>query len=237
MTMSTGDSNKVIKQIGNFCLLFSILNALPDTQSRRRFLLSEDLDDDDINEEALKNFKKVLHRHNHFRRRPFSTAFNRGVNGVHIVYYLRHLEEIGVIRSFVYNKLGDNNAQRRGILKKIIDGERQNHGKVFLLTGFSTTNKDWLAKIKRRVRKRPLEGEQEVHILNLMLQCDLVRKNNEHQSCHAVCLKVDREGNCWLHDPGKITVKKISFEPKEFDRLIDSLFDIYLLHKFEIEFN
>jgi len=236
MTMSARDSNKVVKQIGSLCLLFSVINGLPDTRSRRRFLLSNDLDNPEIKEKDLENCLKVLYEHRHYRRYSFKKAFDRGVNGVHLVYYLRHLVRSRVIKSFVYNKLGDNIRDRIRILKKIINGEEQNRGKVFILTGFSTSNKDKLNILKRLIRKRPTSGEQEVHVLNLLLSKAKVKKSGEHYSCHAVCLKVDMEGNCWLYDPGKITVKRISFELDEFEKLIDSLFDIYLVHKLEIKF-
>lgn len=233
--MSARDSNKVVKQIGSFCLLFSVINALPDTEARKKFLLSDERGSE-IKEKDLENCLKVLYEHDHYRNYPFKKAFDRGVNGCHLVYYLRHLVEVGVIKSFVYNKLGDNLPDRIRILKKIINGEEQNRGKVFVLTGFSTSNKEKLNVLKRLIRKRPLEGEQEVHVLNLLLAKAKVKKSGEHHSCHAVCLKVDLEGNCWLHDPGKMTVKKISFELNEFEKLIDSLFDIYLVHKLEIKF-
>lgn len=234
--MSAGDSNKVVKQIGSFCLLFSIINGLPDTQSRRKFLLSKDLNNPEISEKDLEEFMKVLYEHPHYRDYAFKKAFYRGVNGTHIVYYLRYLVRMGIVENFVFNKLGNNLAERIGILKKIINGEERNRGKVFILTGFSTSNKDKLGQLKRFLRKRPHNGDQEEHVLNLLLSKAKVKRSGEHHSCHAVCLKVDMKGNCWLHDPGKITVKKISFELNDFEKLVDSLFDIYLVHKLEIKF-
>lgn len=235
-TMSAGNCHQLIKQVENFCLLYSVLNGLPDTLSRSKFLMCEDLPEVEIKKEHLMPCLRYLHSHKHFNGKEFEAAFTRGLNGVHLIYWLRHLESIGVVKRWVFNKLGDNNGQRREILKKIINGEQQNRGQAFILTGFSTTNKDMLQTLKNRIKKKPLEGDAEVHILNLVLKDNVTRKSGKHQSCHAVCLKVDDEGNCWLCDPGKTKVKQISFERKMFEDFLHSLFDIYLLHKIEIDF-
>lgn len=234
--MSVESYPQLVKQVGNFCLLYSVLNGLPDALSRSKFLMCEDIRGSVVKEEHLMPFLRYLRSHRHFKKKSFEKAFEKGMTGVHLVYWLRHLESIGVVKRWVFNKLGDNNEQRREILKKIIDGEQQNRGKVFVLTGFSTTNDKILKGLKNRIKKRPHNGDSGNHILNVVLNDAKQKKSGLHQSCHAVCLKVDDEGNCWLYDPGKITVKQISFEPKMFEHFLKSLFDVYLLHKMEIDF-
>ena len=164
---------------------------------------------------------------------------------MHIVRWLKYLKKEEVIMSFTYNKLGNNLGERYRILQRIIDGEPQNRGHVFIVTGYNTTHEVVLKKLKKRIRekKRELDEDEPMHPVAIMLRntidektCNSAKLSKNDKSCHAICLKVDNEGQCWLYDPGKTRVKLISKEPKLFDQFIHSLFDVYLVHKFEIRF-
>jgi hypothetical protein len=166
---------------------------------------------------------------------------------------LKYLKGERVITSFRYKKLGNNLQERYEILRKIIDGEPQNRGHAFIVTGYHTTHEGIITKVKNRIRgpkkkgknkKRELNSDEPIHPVMLMFRCtkdvdncQSAKTSKKDKSCHAVCLKVDLEGRCWLYDPGKSTVKLISKKLTLFDEFIKSLFDVYLVHKFEVRFD
>lgn len=251
----------VVKQTGSFCLLYAVINALPDNQARRTFLRNND------NTLTTKNFENYFINHPHFKKKELDAEdsendsedsededpYYHGLTSLHIVLWLKYLKRERVITSFTYKKLGNNLQARYEILRKIIDGEPQNRGHAFIVSGYHTTHEDVLRKVKNRIRnkknkknnrKRELNSDEPIHPVMLMfrytkdvVKCESAKVDDEDKSCHAVCLKVDYIGNCWLYDPGKSTVKLISKKPQLFDEFIHSLFDVYLVHKIKVGFD
>lgn len=238
--MSAEDGLDVVKQTDSFCLLYAVINSLPNNEARRKFLMGTDQDTLNIDK-----FIEHLRTHKHFENSDESDAFYFGMTAMHIVFWLKHLKRNNIVSSFIYHKLGNNLDDRFNILKKIIDGHQVNRGRAFIITGLATTHEVHLKKLKDRLKrkKRELNGDEPMHPVDILLRNDNFKPNRYSEkvskgdkSCHAICLKVDKQGLCWLYDPGKIRVKPLSRDPKLFVAFIHSLFDIYLIHRIDIRF-
>ena len=213
-----GQPVKLIRQTGNLCLLYSVLNALRSDEDRCKFLQSQDPAD-------LRKFLEFIQNFDHQKNNE--PGFPSGIMCKDINWYLRHLKQIGVVKWYKMKNV------RLDLPKLLRIDRRNNRESAFLICGHTTTNPDIRKKIVKycsgknafvdwkRFRDKMKNGSAKI--------------SKSDYSTHAVAMRFTADNRPVLLDPGR-RVSVVLTEKNFGSEISKSIFDYYSVCKFSLEF-
>lgn len=249
----------LLRQTGNFCVIFSILNALR-TPERRHVFLQTTPEEDEFAVD-LKNIKAFF-----IDNFPYYSdgKFEHGIVPADIWNYLTHLQSLGVIVHWKWRRCTNN-------LWRFSKPQAASVGAVFIVSGWGGPS-EYRKKVIKNFHSNEDSGEDKVHAMNLFI---MKMKNNGlmpkmddgsvitpkaataggslHVSTakftksllspHAVCVSIEEIVNAEgahepvavLSDPGRNTVRLLDNHSLDNfgEEFCNSLLHIFHVHCFE----
>ena len=208
----------LIRQTGNLCLLYSVLNALPNDNDRCKFVRS----DDPYDVSRVVEFIQGLDHH-----KENEPGFPFGITCKDINWYLLYLKREGILESFVMKNIALN-------LPVLLSRKRRNNrGKAFIVCGHTTTDPN----IRKRVVKcctgpSPFD---EWKAFRDRMRDGTARVRKCDYSTHAIAIRFTMDNQPVLLDPGR-KVPFLLTSSNFGSEISKSIFDYYVVCKFSLKF-
>jgi hypothetical protein len=227
--MSVEEDHWTFLKQGNtsLCLVMSVLMALKTDDRRKRFLQSDDPRD----LEKLKYFAAVVQGEIDPKikyRKPRIPKLRNGVMVGTIVKYLSYLQDIGVVRRFDVKRCSMK-------LEHFVRPKEgyDNRGKVFVLCGHHASPGRTRERVRRMLKHK--NGFRLFDEFRARMAAGTVCGVGA-KSRHAACIRFrDGENVAVLLDPARPGPRVLT-EETFADEFVVSMFDLYNVLRFEVEF-